>query len=144
ISRRFTYWHQRGIDLNKPGLFEIELVRRSPSQFEIIWVVHHAILDGWSITVLNQQLQQLLEGSSKTVVKSPRATFSQLVSREIAIVSDVSESDFWANSLAGAEVSLLPRLPRENKSDEALPIEYFELSADLVKRSRILAARCQV
>ncbi|HEY5835639.1 amino acid adenylation domain-containing protein [Streptomyces sp.] len=39
----------RGIDLARPPLLRVTLVRLSPTEVHVLWTFHHVLLDGWSV-----------------------------------------------------------------------------------------------
>jgi amino acid adenylation domain-containing protein len=54
----------RGFDLSVWPLLRATLVRRKPRKHDLLFVVHHAVADGWSMGVLFRELGMLYEGIS--------------------------------------------------------------------------------
>jgi surfactin family lipopeptide synthetase A len=47
---------ERAFDVTKPGLWRIRVFRQSADTYSLLWVFHHAILDGWSNASLMTEL----------------------------------------------------------------------------------------
>lgn len=47
---------EKGFDLRIPPLFRITLIDLGSSRYQLVWSLHHIILDGWSISLLYQEL----------------------------------------------------------------------------------------
>ncbi|WP_193200007.1 non-ribosomal peptide synthetase, partial [Nostoc sp. MG11] len=47
---------RRGFDLAKPPLIRLHLVQLAPDIYEFIWSHHHLLLDGWSLSLVLQEV----------------------------------------------------------------------------------------
>ena len=52
---------EQGFDLSKPPLMRLVLVRMSEDSHVFIWSFHHLLLDGWSISIVLNEVQTLYE-----------------------------------------------------------------------------------
>jgi len=52
---------ERGFDLVRDPLMRINLVRLGPQDFDVVWSSHHIIVDGWSMSILQQELIELYD-----------------------------------------------------------------------------------
>ncbi|GGX08656.1 non-ribosomal peptide synthase/polyketide synthase [Aquimarina muelleri] len=46
----------KGFDLEKEGLFRIQLIRTEKDKYKLIWNIHHIIMDGWCLSILYNDL----------------------------------------------------------------------------------------
>ncbi|WP_346364369.1 non-ribosomal peptide synthase/polyketide synthase [Bosea sp. (in: a-proteobacteria)] len=50
---------ERGFDLAQPPLARLTVIRTADERFALVWTVHHAVIDGWSLALLRQELLDL-------------------------------------------------------------------------------------
>ncbi|RYP80123.1 hypothetical protein DL769_002609 [Monosporascus sp. CRB-8-3] len=75
----------------------------------LVWSIHHALYDGWSIPLMMQDLGTLYDG--KTYVPPPRAPFNTFVAHLESGDANASPS-FWRDYIKDADYSIFPPLPR--------------------------------
>ena len=51
----------KGFDFNTPPLMRIALIRLTDEQYRMVWTFHHLLLDGWSGSVVVEELLQTYE-----------------------------------------------------------------------------------
>ncbi len=93
---------RQGFDLAEAPLLRIALLRLAPDRFGFVWTYHHLLLDGWSCTLLLEELFEvyaaLLCGSEPELpaVRPYRAYVDWLAARDMA-----EAEAFWRRELAG-------------------------------------------
>src|SRR5262249_26276159 len=60
----------RGFELDRPPLVRLRLLRLGDEEHELLWSHHHAVLDGWSRTLVIQELFSLYESYRSGVAPS--------------------------------------------------------------------------
>jgi amino acid adenylation domain-containing protein/non-ribosomal peptide synthase protein (TIGR01720 family) len=53
--------YEQGFDLSKTPLYRLYLIKLSEGKYQFIWSYHHIILDGWSITIILDELFSLYQ-----------------------------------------------------------------------------------
>ncbi|KAJ5354279.1 non-ribosomal peptide synthetase [Penicillium brevicompactum] len=77
----------------------------SSGQNHLIWSIHHAIYDGWSMPLMLEQLTSLYLG----IVVPPLVPFSRFI--KYLSSNDGRSSGFWEAQLADSEAAPFPTLP---------------------------------
>jgi len=94
----------RGFDLQRAPLFRCTLIQLAADVYQFVWTNHHVILDGWSRTIL---LQEILEFYNAALAgREPRVAPAPLFREYIAWLQkqDASEAQvFWRSYLSGAD-----------------------------------------
>lgn len=113
-----------------------------------IWTVHHALYDGWSVTLLFDMVQRIYHGSS-----SPPLVPFQAFIKYLTEMNNKFAEDFWKKQFMGLETSPFPALssPTYHPSAdqcirhqiESLPWSSSNFAASTIIRSAwtILAAK---
>ncbi len=97
----------RGIDLGKAPLIRMSLLRLADDCYQLIWTHHHAILDGWSVAVLWEEISRsyaaLIEGKKPSLAPplSPAVFARWLKERESS-----DDRNFFSALLKGYEQPL--------------------------------------
>ncbi|SOD20611.1 non-ribosomal peptide synthetase [Nitrosomonas ureae] len=68
--------HILGIDLTKPPLVRIVIVRLADNRYHVIMTIHHLLLDGWSTS---QLMGEVLRQYSGETLSSPRARYRDFI-----------------------------------------------------------------
>ncbi|MEM7294752.1 MAG: condensation domain-containing protein [Pseudomonadota bacterium] len=67
---------QQGFDLSQAPLMRFALIKLSSDAYYFLWTHHHILMDGWSLSLLLQQLKRyhalLLQGQTPRVIESRR------------------------------------------------------------------------
>ncbi len=93
---------RRGFDLSKPPLIRFSVLRLGDDQCQVVLSYHHAVLDGWSIGLLLQEVSTLypLVLTGRPVQAEPRRPFRDYIAwlRQ----QDLSQSEaYWRRMLGG-------------------------------------------
>ncbi|MCK1798056.1 amino acid adenylation domain-containing protein [Streptomyces sp. XM4193] len=102
---------QRPFELSEPPLLRLRLVRLGAQEHALILTNHHAVLDGWSVPVLVQELFGLYAaGTGAAEPPAPRRSFRDFLAwreRQYALAPDAADRA-WAEALEGvAEPTLI-------------------------------------
>src|ERR1700733_3270702 len=134
-------------DLSKGPLLRAKLLRLSPVEHILVLVIHHIIVDGWSMNLLFHEMGELY--ASFVLGRQPQlpklnlqySDYSQW--QRASVTSDylAGELDYWKNKLQGAETVLQlptdhPRPARDSGRGESI---HFELSHETNKSLKALA-----
>jgi amino acid adenylation domain-containing protein/FkbM family methyltransferase len=105
---------RRSFDWTRAPLVRFEIHRRGPDSFQLTWAEHHAILDGWSLaSMVAELLRDVLSPAPPRKEEPPPAVaFRDFVARERQALAQESCRRFWADRLAGAVPTRLPRAAR--------------------------------
>ncbi|RYO85997.1 hypothetical protein DL766_007978 [Monosporascus sp. MC13-8B] len=74
----------------------------------LVWSIHHALYDGWSIPLMMRDLGTFYDG--KTDVPPPRAPFNTFVAHLESCDTNASRS-FWRDYIKDTDYSIFPPLP---------------------------------
>lgn len=89
-------------------LWRLNFIKIGPDDYYVVWSVHHAILDGWSVSVFITELSKLLSGDNSISRKAPANTYKDycaiLLSRQV--LPDTKQ--YWETSLRGYSRNKLP------------------------------------
>ncbi|CAH0301736.1 non-ribosomal peptide synthetase [Roseomonas sp. CECT 9278] len=95
---------RRPFDLTAPPLLRARLVRLAPDRHALLMAVHHIAFDGWSLTVLLEELGRLQGGQALAPLplQMPDLAAAQAARHDAAGVQ------FWRAALEGLERTDLP------------------------------------
>ncbi|HEV3458078.1 MAG TPA: amino acid adenylation domain-containing protein [Thermoanaerobaculia bacterium] len=86
---------------------------RGAGTFQFTLTAHHALLDGWSVAALLNELFRLyLEPAGQEAEAPPASHFSRFVALEREALASEESRRYWAGALAGRPDMRLPRWPR--------------------------------
>ncbi|HET9893410.1 MAG TPA: amino acid adenylation domain-containing protein [Streptosporangiaceae bacterium] len=139
----------RPFDLAVPPLLRLHAQVAGDAAFWLHLSFHHAILDGWSLSLLTSALLRGYDQSlSGQPASEPRLTtrFRDYVLLERKALADSATGDYWRGLLAGAEVLTLPRWRDDNQaSGERLArVHRVPIRAALTEELRGVAASRRV
>ncbi len=93
---------QRGFELTRAPLMRLVLVRLAPGHHYLLWSAHHLLLDGWSYSLILQQVLDvytaLVEGRELALEKTPsyRDYLAWLKAQEVS-----KAESYWRGMLGG-------------------------------------------
>ncbi len=113
----------RGFAWSEPPLMRAAVHRRSATTWQFSLSLHHAILDGWSVSALLAEIftayLETLAGRTPPVAASAPAPFRDYVALERATVASEESRAFWAVQLDDPPAAQLPRVPARAGATEA-------------------------
>jgi amino acid adenylation domain-containing protein len=139
----------RPFDLATPPLLRIHAQLLSGGEFWLNLSFHHAILDGWSLSLLTSRLlreyDRTLSGDAPEPVRLA-ARFRDYVMLERKALADTSARHYWQTLLAGAEVLTLPRWRTGPvaAAESSVQVHRLQFGTDLSGRIRSFAAQNRV
>ncbi|WP_354683427.1 amino acid adenylation domain-containing protein, partial [Cupriavidus necator] len=87
----------RGFDLECPPLMRLTLVRTGAARHQLVWTVHHLLLDGWSTSQLLGEVLQRYAGETVAVANGRFADYIGWLQQRDANAAQA----FWAAQLDG-------------------------------------------
>ena len=130
---------RQGFDLAKAPLMRLSLMRLGPERHYFVWSHHHALLDGWSLSQVLQEVFTLYEGfrqgrDLRLVDVRPYRDYIEWLAQQ----NEEEAREFWQNRLQGfvAPTSLVVDHPRGSESK----MQYGKVE---VKLTRAETARLQ-
>jgi len=106
---------RQSIDLERPPLMRIVLVRISEQLYRFVWTAHHAILDGWSIPILLRDLAEIY--AAQQDCRSPQLNRAPSYKDYVAWLQKrdlQQDARFWKAALEDAPTVVLPEVARED------------------------------
>ncbi|HEU5380231.1 MAG TPA: amino acid adenylation domain-containing protein [Ktedonobacteraceae bacterium] len=102
---------RRGFDMEHGPLARVQVHVRSREEMNLAISFHHAILDGWSISLVLEEFRRtyadlLKQGSTALVAE--QTPYSVYVHLEQQAVRDPEQAAFWSERLNGFTASVLP------------------------------------
>lgn len=141
---------KRGFPLAEAPLFRLDLYRLDASTFDLVWTFHHALLDGWSVALLLDEVPRIY--SALRAGEEPRLPPAPAFGDYIAWLErrDLARAEaYWRRVLAGFCAPItLPRCSSEPLASEDVDAPYdarlFEIEGPLIDRLQALARRARV
>ena len=139
---------QAGLNVAVPPLMHLALYQTGDQTHELIWRIHHVIVNGWCLSILLGEVLDLYEGCARTGATSPPA--ARFVITLPGSCQDFSAAGaYWRESLRGITSPTplgLDRRPIQPQGDSQELFQEREtlLSAELTERLRTLARTSQV
>lgn len=126
---------QNSFDLAQAPLMQVRIIRESKDRHRLIWAVHHLVADGWSASVVLNDLLALLQGDDLQA-----APVFVTHAEWLDSLDHDADEDFWLGYFAGyAKPELMPR-----GDGAGFATETRHLEADLLTRLTSLARRRNV
>jgi amino acid adenylation domain-containing protein len=140
-----------GFDVSKTPLFRLTLVRTSADAYQLVWSIHHAIIDGWSISQVFGEVFAAYEsmrrgGEPALPSVRPYVDYIAWLGAQPAAAAE----RFWRGTLRGFESPIDLAAAAEHDGDTARGDDdssqklQVVLSADLTAALKELARRQQV
>ncbi|KAI3118849.1 hypothetical protein CBS147330_8865 [Penicillium roqueforti] len=93
------------------------LVNESKSNAHLLWLVHHSLIDGWSMSNIIEQVQTLLEGGTLKNTPAQFWQFSRSLSQRSQLPQD-KEVAFWKEAFSKVADAVPLSLPKPNEGME--------------------------
>ena len=147
-ARRLHEEAQRPFDLAHPPLLRAELLRLGEAEHILLLVVHHLVVDGWSLSIMARELRALYTALSRgqrpelPPLSMRYVDYARRQRRRLRSSALQRHFDYWREQLQGLPALDLatdrPRPPRRSFAGE---VERFEISAELLADLKTLAQR---
>jgi len=96
----------RAFDWRVAPLIRFQVHLLAPGAFRLGFTEHHAILDGWSVARMVDELFAEYTGRAPAAEAPPASVLREFVSRERRVVASARARGFWAVALEGSEPTL--------------------------------------
>lgn len=129
-------------DVTLPGLWRMIIFRLGTEEYLLLWVFHHAILDGWSnasfIITLTDTYHRLLADSTYRPPALAASYLDHVIDQQVA-KNDMQLRQYWKDHLQGYQRLPLPFKSTEilnfNKAESRVHYSYIEgAQADRIKQ----------
>ena len=116
-------------DPTEAPLLRFTLLRLGPDRHQLVWTVHHILVDGWSMPILLDELMILYRQTAEHEMPPPMPYRNYLT---WLVAQDQPQAEWaWQNMLAGLEYPTLVTLPQPTRRPEAPHHVTAELSQQL-------------
>ncbi|MGB0522922.1 MAG: amino acid adenylation domain-containing protein [Flammeovirgaceae bacterium] len=95
------------ISFNGELLWHVHLFQLAETSYVLVWTVHHAVLDGWSVSTFNTELSQLIANESLEL-PALRHTYKDYCAITLGKKTSENVQDFWKTTLADYTRNKLP------------------------------------
>lgn len=136
----------RGFDLATGPLFRLQLLRLEPKRHLVLVAMHHIVSDGWSLTVLWEELTQLYAAAASgrpPGLPEPALQYADFCAWQREwLRGDVLETqlDYWRRQLSGAATLALPTdRPRSKVQGYSGESRAIRIGQQTTERLRALA-----
>ncbi|HEX7334242.1 MAG TPA: amino acid adenylation domain-containing protein [Pyrinomonadaceae bacterium] len=133
-------------DWEQVPLWRVEIYARSSETFQLIFSLHHAIMDGWSVatffTEWFQHYWYVLGKTRKDIGPPPQAAFRDFVVLEQQARTSAETRAFWEQQLNGYQSFKLPR--RAGLENAVAPEQITLLGPELAAGTNRLASQLGV
>ncbi|WP_175956061.1 non-ribosomal peptide synthetase [Burkholderia sp. BCC0405] len=92
----------RGVDLARPPLMRITLLRRDGAPWRLVWTHHHALLDGWSMAILLGEVAHCYaaDAAGRTPSLPAAPSYGRFVAARLRAQQDLRDAEaFWRATL---------------------------------------------
>ncbi len=116
-----------GFNLKKSGLFRAKIYQLSTDEFGLLWIFHHAILDGWSNASLMTELSNVYFELKKDIAFKPErldVSYKDYVIEQTIVKSDDANIKYWKEHLAKAKPSKLPMKSFDKSTQQLAGVDY--------------------
>jgi amino acid adenylation domain-containing protein len=139
---------QKRFEVRNAPLFCIYVHLRSDETFQLGIVEHHAILDGWSVAILQSEL---LSSYAAEIQKRPTKlkndindVFRSYVRLEQQALQSIVDSTYWHKQLEGSQSINLPRRIERRGVDEPVYRNQISFSEEICSKLRQVSRRAGV
>jgi amino acid adenylation domain-containing protein/non-ribosomal peptide synthase protein (TIGR01720 family) len=98
-------------DMQQPGLWRVIVLKLSSDQIGILFVIHHAIIDGWSEASLKTELSNIyytLKENRLYELRPLKASYKDYMIDQLQAKWSQSTAEFWRKELNGYERTSVP------------------------------------
>ncbi|MCC7416289.1 MAG: amino acid adenylation domain-containing protein [Acidobacteria bacterium] len=137
---------RRGFDADRPPLMDLSLIRTSDQRSRLIWTHHHALVDGWSVAALLDEMlhryEARLQGREPAISDRPR--FGGYVAW-LGRRDQAASQAFWRAHLAGFTAPTTLAVDRASRARIDAPPDIADqelmIDAEATRRLSAMASR---
>lgn len=111
IKKEADVEHSKGFNLEKYPLFKIIIYKKSQQQFDLLWLNHHLLADGWGLSILFGELlytYNCLIYNNSNILLPLQNNFGDYINHLLNRDFNKAKT-FWLEYLDDFAVTLLPR-----------------------------------
>jgi len=129
----------KGFDLSCPPLMRFILVRLGDERYQMLWIYHHLLLDGWSASRLLGEMLRLYHHDSLPALTGRYADYIAWLQRQ----DDAQAEGFWRERLSQLEApTILAKASGAAGSGHG--VMYSDLNAEATRKLHSFAKRQRV
>ncbi|MBV7340164.1 amino acid adenylation domain-containing protein [Chloroflexi bacterium TSY] len=139
LQERLQASRQQGFELSQAPLMNITLIQMANERHELIWNIHHLLLDGWSAGLLLREIMVIYESYCQGI--EPPPSTSRPYRDYIVWLQEQDQAEaeaFWRQTLRGfaipTQLELGPANMNGVQPDAAHAVQKIELSTDLTEK----------
>jgi amino acid adenylation domain-containing protein/non-ribosomal peptide synthase protein (TIGR01720 family) len=127
---------QRGFDLGSGTQMRLHVIDLSQGVYEFIWSYHHILMDGWCMSVLINDFNQLLSAAIKDItVDLPQIMPYSNYINWLQAIDRESSLHYWKEYLSGySSMAEIPFKVETTDSDYVESSEHLQIGGDLFKK----------
>jgi len=136
---------RRGFSLDQDVLIRLAVFQRGPASFEVIWSFHHILLDGWSSSVLQQEVLQIYQAldQGRAAQLPPPIPFSRYI-KWLKQQDHETGLAYWQDYLSGYR-QLASWSGKQSRAEQYRPGQWqTHFSAEQTQALQTLAQTSQV
>ena len=118
----------QGFDVGQAPLMRLTLVRLSETRTQVIWTHHHLLLDGWSLSLLFQEVLASYEAEiqGQSLVYEERRPYRDYI-RWLASQENEAAETYWQQTLAGITAPTPLRIERNVPAPQGYAVETLQV-----------------
>lgn len=136
--------YERGLPLSEPPLIRLTLIKLAEKRYQVIWTSHHIIMDGWSRSLLIQELFDCYHAycQGRFPLKKPTRPYRDYIAwlQKRQAQSEV----FWRTLLEGKTASTSLAFDTPHKQESGQAVECRDVPNEIWEQLRSIARRYQV
>ncbi|MBW4678521.1 MAG: amino acid adenylation domain-containing protein [Microcoleus vaginatus WJT46-NPBG5] len=150
LNTWFELEKNRHFNWKLPPLLRFQIHRRADETFQLTLTFHHAILDGWSVASLLNELFgkyfSLLRKKADVIAPPPSSTFRDFVALEQAAITSLEQQHYWAEKLNDSSMTVLPRWPavQQKQKNQQICVQDVTISPEISEGLKNLAKSADV
>ncbi|WCM49879.1 non-ribosomal peptide synthase/polyketide synthase [Pseudomonas sp. WJP1] len=129
----------KGFDLSCPPLMRFILVRLGEERYQMIWIYHHLLLDGWSASRLLGEMLRLYHHDSLPALTGRYADYIAWLQRQ----DETQAESFWRERLALLEAPTI-LATASGATGSGHGVMYSDLDAEATRKLHSFAKRQRV
>ncbi|ACC81527.1 non-ribosomal peptide synthetase [Nostoc punctiforme] len=145
IDAWFEAEKNRKFDWKQSPLLRFQIHCYSPEEFQFSFTEHHAILDGWSVASMLNELFgnyfSLVNQKAQPLLPSPSSSFRNFVALERQALGSKEHEYYWTEKLKECTITMVPRWYSSQQKAKVRQVgtQDVPLSADLYNGLQKLA-----
>ncbi|RLJ80980.1 non-ribosomal peptide synthetase [Pedobacter alluvionis] len=134
------------LDFDDEILWRFKIHHLNGERYFITWSIHHAAIDGWSVSIFNKELTELLAGKDMLSLPPLKNTYKDYCAVFLGREKTPSVEMYWKELLAGYTRNKLPFNYKGTKISDYTGMKYVShtVKGDLLLRLQDLSTKHQL